>query len=108
VERVLQPVLAGVVMAVVGFASSFAVVLAGLRAVGASERLQVDTVGGPLSGGDIFLLASDGLTRLVPMAEIALQLTSHGMDEAADCLIELALDRGAPDNVSLIIVRYRA
>ncbi|MEO5878501.1 MAG: benzoate/H(+) symporter BenE family transporter [Streptosporangiaceae bacterium] len=35
--RVLQPVLAGVVMTVVGFASSFAVVLAGLRAVGASE-----------------------------------------------------------------------
>ena len=34
---VLQPVLAGVVLAVVGFASSFAVVLAGLRAVGASQ-----------------------------------------------------------------------
>ncbi|MGV9976395.1 benzoate/H(+) symporter BenE family transporter [Micromonospora wenchangensis] len=33
----LQPVLAGVVTAVVGFASSFTVVLAGLRAVGASE-----------------------------------------------------------------------
>lgn len=32
-----QPVLAGVVAAVVGFASSFAIVLAGLRAVGASE-----------------------------------------------------------------------
>ncbi|MGS2642514.1 benzoate/H(+) symporter BenE family transporter [Streptosporangium sp. LJ11] len=36
--RVLQPVLAGVVAAVVGFASSFAVVLAGLRAVGADQR----------------------------------------------------------------------
>lgn len=34
---VLQPVLAGVVLAVVGFASSFAVVLAGLRAVGADQ-----------------------------------------------------------------------
>ncbi|MFF0743193.1 benzoate/H(+) symporter BenE family transporter [Streptomyces sp. NPDC004111] len=33
----LQPVLAGVVLAIVGFSSSFAVVLAGLRAVGASE-----------------------------------------------------------------------
>jgi serine/threonine protein phosphatase PrpC len=77
------------------------------RAVGASERLQVDTVGGPLSSGDIFLLASDGLTRLVRIDEIALQLTSQGLDAAADRLIELALDRGAPDNVSLIIVRYR-
>lgn len=36
--RMLQPVLAGVVGAVVGFASSFAVVLAGLRAVGADQR----------------------------------------------------------------------
>ena len=38
VGRVVQPVLAGVVTAVVGFASTFAVVLAGLRAVGAEER----------------------------------------------------------------------
>ncbi len=36
--RVVQPVVAGVVTAVVGFASTFAVVLAGLRAVGADER----------------------------------------------------------------------
>lgn len=36
--RLLQPVLAGVLTAVVGFASSFAVVLAGLRAVGADQR----------------------------------------------------------------------
>ena len=33
-----QPYVAGVVMALVGFASSFTVILAGLRAVGASER----------------------------------------------------------------------
>ena len=36
--RVLQPVLAGAVTALVGFASSFAVLLAGLRAVGADEH----------------------------------------------------------------------
>ncbi len=36
--RLTQPILAGVLTAVVGFASSFAVVLAGLRAVGADER----------------------------------------------------------------------
>ncbi|GIH97268.1 benzoate/H(+) symporter BenE family transporter [Planobispora siamensis] len=37
-NRLLQPVLAGVVTALVGFASSFAVVLAGLRAVGADRE----------------------------------------------------------------------
>ncbi|GGL37136.1 benzoate/H(+) symporter BenE family transporter [Planomonospora parontospora] len=36
-NRLLQPVLAGMVTALVGFASSFAVVLAGLRAVGADR-----------------------------------------------------------------------
>ncbi len=36
-NRLLQPVLAGVVTALVGFASSFAVVLAGLRAMGADQ-----------------------------------------------------------------------
>ncbi len=36
--RLLQPMLAGIVTALVGFASSFAVVLAGLRAVGADQR----------------------------------------------------------------------
>jgi benzoate membrane transport protein len=39
-RAVAQPVLAGVVAAIVGFASSFAIVIAGLRAVGAS-RAQV-------------------------------------------------------------------
>ena len=38
VNGVLRPVLAGVVAALVGFGSSFPVVLAGLRAVGADER----------------------------------------------------------------------
>ena len=37
-ERVLQPVLAGLVTAVVGFAGAFTVVLTGLRAVGADEH----------------------------------------------------------------------
>ncbi|MBO4275872.1 benzoate transporter, partial [Microbispora triticiradicis] len=36
--RILQPVLAGLVSAVVGYASSFSVVLAGLQAVGADSR----------------------------------------------------------------------
>ncbi|WP_310740411.1 benzoate/H(+) symporter BenE family transporter [Microbispora sp. H10885] len=36
--RILQPVLAGLVSAVVGYASSFSVVLAGLQAVGADPR----------------------------------------------------------------------
>ncbi len=40
------------------------------RAVGAAEELHVDTVGGVAFAGDIFVLGSDGLTRLVSQVEI--------------------------------------
>lgn len=76
------------------------------RAVGAAERLQVDTVGGDICGGDVFLLASDGLTRLVRRDELLAQIVSQGLQEAADSLIDLALSRGAPDNISLVIVKF--
>jgi len=75
------------------------------RAVGVSEELNVDVVSGDVREGDIFLLASDGLTRVVEDDEIAEELVSHALAEAGDRLIELVLARGAPDNVSLIIVR---
>lgn len=75
------------------------------RAVGVTEDLQVDVVSGDVRPGDIFLLASDGLTRVVEDSEIAAELTSSGAADAADRLIELVLERGAPDNVTMIVVR---
>lgn len=75
------------------------------RAVGVVEELKVDVVKGEAHPGDLFLLASDGLTRLVDDEEIATQLGIGSLDEAADRLIETVLQRGAHDNVSLIIVR---
>ena len=53
--------------------------------------------------GDQFLLASDGLTRLVDETELVAELTSKRPEEAADKLIETVLSRGAPDNVAMII-----
>jgi serine/threonine protein phosphatase PrpC len=75
------------------------------RAVGVAEELKVDTVGGDVLPGDQFLLASDGLTRLVEAQELASTLSSNGPAEAADRLIETVLARGAPDNVSIIIAK---
>ena len=73
------------------------------RAVGVAEDLQVDCVTGDARPGDQFLLASDGLTRLVGDAELQAELASNPPEAAADKLIEIVLSRGAPDNVSLII-----
>lgn len=77
------------------------------RAVGATERLQVDSVVGDLFPGDTFLLASDGLTRLVKDQELLGELAHQPLDTAADRFIELVLERGAPDNVSLVILRVK-
>ena len=75
------------------------------RAVGVSEELMVDVVGGDARTGDLFLLASDGLTRLVGDSEILAELVSKAPPAAVSRLVEMVLARGAPDNVSIIIVK---
>jgi serine/threonine protein phosphatase PrpC len=65
----------------------------------------VDIVSGEVRLGDQFVLASDGLTRVVRDQELAEELQRGSPDEAADRLIDTVLARGAPDNVSLIITR---
>ncbi len=74
------------------------------RAVGANEKVEVDIVGGEVGPGDRFVLASDGLTRVVRDHELAAELERGPAVQAADNLLEMVLARGAPDNVSLIII----
>ena len=75
------------------------------RAVGATEDLNVDVSAGETREGDLFILASDGLTRVVNDDLIYAELTSKPLEQAADRLVEMVLERGAPDNVSFVIVR---
>jgi serine/threonine protein phosphatase PrpC len=76
------------------------------RAVGATPQLELDFVHGDLADQDTFLLASDGLTRVVSDAEILVGLSASDLEQAADTLLETTLARGAPDNVSLILIRF--
>ncbi len=75
------------------------------RAVGVADDVEVEIVSGDAKPGDQFLLASDGLTRVVRDHELAAELEREPLSEAADRLIEMVLARGAPDNVSLVIIR---
>ena len=75
------------------------------RAVGVVEELRIETANGDARSGDQFLLASDGLTRLVDDHELLTELTSKRPADAAETLIETVLSRGAPDNVSIIIAK---
>ena len=77
------------------------------RAVGVSEELDVDSSTGEAAPGDIFLLASDGVTRVVEDQELLEELANGSLEAAADKLVELVLARGAPDNLSMVITRIR-
>ena len=78
------------------------------RAVGVAPDLKVETASGDVTPGDQFILASDGLTRLVDDRELAAALLSESMEEAADRLIEMVLSRGAPDNATIVIVKVKS
>ncbi|MFE0752570.1 PP2C family protein-serine/threonine phosphatase [Inquilinus sp. NPDC058860] len=72
------------------------------RAVGAAGELELDMEGSTVLPGDVFLLCSDGLTRVVADAEIANLLDAMPPEQAANTLVDLALGRGAPDNVTVV------
>jgi serine/threonine protein phosphatase PrpC len=74
------------------------------RAVGARETLDLDTLHDRLFENDVFLLCSDGLTKTMEDAEIA-ALLEQPVEQAVDAMIETALARGAPDNVTVVAVR---
>jgi serine/threonine protein phosphatase PrpC len=73
------------------------------RAVGAEAQLELDMVHERFYAGDLFLLCSDGLTKTVADHEIAAILRSPA-ETAVAALIGAALDRGAPDNVTVVVV----
>jgi len=56
--------------------------------------------------GCVILLCTDGLTKHVSDAEIAARLASMtSSEEAGRALLQMALDRGGSDNVTLVVAR---
>lgn len=74
------------------------------RSLGGEPAVQVDLVQASLAIGDTFVLCSDGLWDLVSRRDIA-DAVKASPAEAAEYLIGAALDRGAPDNVTVVVVR---
>jgi len=56
--------------------------------------------------GDRLLLCSDGLSNLLSAEEMAAFLATYPLDQAATQMLERALERGAPDNVTLVLVQF--
>lgn len=79
-----------------------------LRALGTHEQVDVEAQENALFPGDILLLCSDGLTRMVTEPEIAGTLqVETSPQRAAEKLIELANDNGGQDNITVVVVRLQ-
>lgn len=78
------------------------------RSVGVGPEVEVDlvTVGEPLQNGDTLVLCSDGLHGQVSDDEIAGAAMGESLELACRELIELANDRGGPDNITVAMLRY--
>ena len=74
------------------------------RAVGGEAALDVDLYRDRVQPGDRFLLCSDGLTKIVPEAEIQHWVEQPDIRVGVEGLISTTLSAGAPDNVTVLIV----
>jgi PPM family protein phosphatase len=75
------------------------------RCVGASGEVEPDLFTGMVKPGDIFLLASDGLTGMVEDDSLAAILRTQGSPEKwVDKMVAEANRRGGLDNITCIIV----
>ena len=76
------------------------------RALGAEPVLMADCFRQPLAEGDYLLLCSDGLSNVVNEQEMLYEVIHGGAAE--DCckrLLDIALSRGAPDNVTAVLLK---
>jgi protein phosphatase len=77
------------------------------RAVGVTDTLELDEDTMELNDDDIFLLCSDGLSNEVSEQEIRDALGSGNCLQATQRLIDLALQRGGHDNISIVTTRAK-
>jgi protein phosphatase len=78
------------------------------RAVGLDSQVQLEATPFDVAPGDVFLLCSDGLSKMVSDRRIQKLLRKHQddpLEEAAKALVNEALDEGGEDNVSVVIIR---
>ncbi|HEY0971980.1 MAG TPA: Stp1/IreP family PP2C-type Ser/Thr phosphatase [Gemmatimonadales bacterium] len=76
------------------------------RCVGASERVEPDVYEGTARAGDLFLVASDGLTGMVDDRRLQQLLVARSSPaRVVDALIAEANGRGGLDNITAVVVQ---
>ncbi|MBI3297750.1 MAG: Stp1/IreP family PP2C-type Ser/Thr phosphatase [Elusimicrobia bacterium] len=79
------------------------------RALGTEALVKVDVSDHPVMGGDVFMLCSDGLTKMVPEPEMA-RVMGSGKEaiQIVDTLIAMANEAGGVDNVTVAVAKAPA
>ena len=75
------------------------------RAIGTEPTVMCDVYHKEVSKGDFLLLCSDGLSNVMDDQEILFEVV-HGVNKERCCqrLLSIAKNRGAPDNVTSVLV----
>ena len=75
------------------------------RAIGTEATIMSDLFHLDVMKGDFFLLCSDGLSNMMDDQEILFEVV-HGVNKSHCCkrLLDIAKNRGAPDNVTSVLV----
>jgi protein phosphatase len=77
------------------------------RCLGVKPEVKIDVSEGPVPLPDdaVLVMCTDGLCNLVEDGEILHVVSMHLPDSACRRLVQLAKERGSPDNVTVIIAR---
>ena len=77
------------------------------RAMGVSPTVDVDLFERVWHAGDILVLCSDGLHGAVEEDDLITVLSSNrSLESMCELLIQLALDNGGTDNITVILIRF--
>lgn len=76
------------------------------RAIGTEPTVECDISHRRLVNGECLLLCTDGLSNLLDEQEILFEVV-HGSNQESSCerLLEIAKNRGAPDNVTCVLIQ---
>jgi len=75
------------------------------RAIGTEEKIDIDISIVDRKQGDRWLVCSDGLYGMVTRDELLQMMMTEDIEEAADKMLQTALDHGGKDNISLVLLQ---
>ena len=75
------------------------------RAVGTEEDVEIDLSSPDRKQGDRWLICSDGLYGMISRSELIRLTATEDLEEAAESLLQAALEAGGRDNISLVLIQ---